>query len=95
MGAAFGGGNSAGVFGATGATSFLGKTTYVMAFLFMLSSILLVREQGSTVDRGIGTRLEQRDATPETLPVPETITPEVVPNNTTTPETEKETSEPK
>ena len=42
MGAAFGGGNSQGMFGATGATSLLGKLTYGAAFGFVCTSIALV-----------------------------------------------------
>ena len=36
VGAAFGGGNSQGVFGATGATSLLGKMTYAAAAVFFI-----------------------------------------------------------
>ena len=46
VGAAFGGGNTQGVFGASGATSFLGKLTYGAAFIFMLTSITLTIMQG-------------------------------------------------
>lgn len=41
IGAALGGGNSSGVFGAGGATSILGKMTYVAAILFMVTSLTL------------------------------------------------------
>ena len=46
IGAAFGGGNTQGIFGATGATSFLGKLTYGAAAVFMVTSISLVILQG-------------------------------------------------
>lgn len=46
IGAAFGGGNTQGVFGATGATSFLGKLTYGAAVVFMGTAIILVILQG-------------------------------------------------
>lgn len=46
VGAAFGGGNTQGVFGATGATSFLGKLTYAAAFIFMVTAVILVVLQG-------------------------------------------------
>ncbi len=59
VGAAFGGGNSTGLFGASGATSFLGKVTYGMAGIFMLSSIVLSVRAGSSGKTGLGTRLEQ------------------------------------
>ena len=45
IGAAFGGGNSQGVFGATGATSFLGKLTYGAAAVFMCTSLFLTVAQ--------------------------------------------------
>ncbi len=41
MGAAFGGGGSQTLFGATGATTFLGKATTVAAVVFMLTSLTL------------------------------------------------------
>ena len=41
MGAAFGGGGSQTLFGATGATTFLGKATTVAAVVFMLTSLAL------------------------------------------------------
>ena len=41
MGAAFGGGGSNTLFGATGATTFLGKLTTVVAVVFMLTSLTL------------------------------------------------------
>lgn len=59
VGAAFGGGNSQGVFGATGAQNFLGKTTYVIAAIFMASSIGLSMIQGTSGKTGLTERLEQ------------------------------------
>ena len=41
VGAAFGGGNSQGVFGASGATTLLGKLTYAAAAIFMVTSLSL------------------------------------------------------
>jgi preprotein translocase subunit SecG len=41
MGAAFGGGGSNTLFGATGASTFLGKMTTVAAIVFMLTSLTL------------------------------------------------------
>ena len=46
VGAAFGGGDSQGVFGASGATSFLGKLTYAAAFILMLTTLSLAVLQG-------------------------------------------------
>lgn len=53
VGAAFGGGNSAGLFGAAGATSFLGKMTYGMAAVFMITSIWLSIEKGNSGRTGL------------------------------------------
>lgn len=59
VGAAFGGGNSSGIFGATGATSLLGKLTYGAAGVFMLTSITLTVLQGKGGDIGLKERLKQ------------------------------------
>ena len=59
IGAAFGGGNTQGVFGATGATSFLGKLTYGAAIVFMLTSIVLVIFQGGH-KIGLSEKLKQQ-----------------------------------
>ncbi len=60
VGAAFGGGNSTGLFGASGATSFLGKVTYVMAGIFMASSIWLSVSTGKSGHTGLTKKLEQQ-----------------------------------
>jgi preprotein translocase subunit SecG len=60
VGAAFGGGNSQGVFGAAGATSFLGKLTYGMAAIFMVTSISLSTLQGTAGKTGLKERLQQK-----------------------------------
>lgn len=59
VGAAFGGGNSSGIFGATGATSLLGKLTYGAAAVFMLTSITLTVLQGKGGNIGLKERLKQ------------------------------------
>ncbi len=41
MGAAFGGGSSQTLFGSTGASTFLGKATTVVAVIFMITSLAL------------------------------------------------------
>tara|TARA_B100001741_G_C16002600_1_gene347294 strand:+ start:139 stop:516 length:378 start_codon:yes stop_codon:yes gene_type:complete len=46
IGAAFGGGNTQGVFGASGATSLLAKMTYGFAAIFMCTSITLAVMSG-------------------------------------------------
>ena len=59
IGAAFGGGNTQGVFGASGATSFLGKLTYAMGAIFMVSSISLTIIQGKSGDVGLSEKLKK------------------------------------
>jgi len=59
VGAAFGGGNSQGVFGAGGATSFLGKMTYFVAGIFMVTSITLSVIRGQAEKTGLKQRLEK------------------------------------
>ena len=59
MGAAFGGGNSSGIFGATGATSLLGKLTYGAALIFMVTSISLTVIQGKGGDIGLKEKLKR------------------------------------
>ncbi|MBC60950.1 MAG: preprotein translocase subunit SecG [Zetaproteobacteria bacterium] len=59
MGAAFGGGNTQGVFGATGATSFLGKLTYGAAAIFMVTSISLSILQGAGPNSNLGEKLQK------------------------------------
>jgi preprotein translocase subunit SecG len=71
VGAAFGGGNSSGIFGATGATSLLGKLTYGAAAVFMLTSISLTVLQGKGGNIGLKERLKQAG---ETQPAGETGT---------------------
>ena len=63
VGAAFGGGNSQGVFGASGATSFLGKLTYGAASVFMVTSISLVILQGAGGDVGLSRKLKLENQT--------------------------------
>lgn len=70
VGAAFGGGNSAGLFGASGATSFLGKVTYAMAGIFMVSSIALSVMKGNTGRTGLSKRLEEAAEGKKDAPAP-------------------------
>ena len=63
VGAAFGGGNTQGVFGASGATSFLGKLTYGAAAIFMVTSVYLTIVQGGGGSVGLSEKLKaQTDA---------------------------------
>jgi preprotein translocase subunit SecG len=72
VGAAFGGGSSSGVFGATGATSLLGKLTYGAAAVFMVTSIVLTVLQGTKGDIGLEKALQERAAASATpAPSPE------------------------
>jgi preprotein translocase subunit SecG len=64
MGAAFGGANSSGFFGATGATSLLGKLTYGAAGVFMVTSIWLTMLQGKGGNVGLREKLEQANPAP-------------------------------
>ena len=71
VGAAFGGGSSSGVFGATGATSLLGKLTYAAAVVFMMTSVGLTIMQGKGGDIGLEKALQERaaaSATPSPSP---------------------------
>ena len=47
MGAAFGGGGSQTLFGATGASTFLSKLTTIAAIVFMLTSLVLAYKAGN------------------------------------------------
>ncbi len=76
VGAAFGGGNSSGVFGATGATSLLGKLTYGAAFIFMLTSISLTVMQGKGGDIGLKEKLKQGSAETTTPAAPAAAAPQ-------------------
>lgn len=76
VGAAFGGGNSQGLFGATGATSFLGKLTYGAALVFMVTSITLTIHQGKSGKIGLKERLSDGAVPAESVPVSAAAAPE-------------------
>ncbi|MDD9949958.1 MAG: preprotein translocase subunit SecG [Zetaproteobacteria bacterium] len=67
VGATFGGGNTQGVFGASGATSFLGKLTYGTAIMMLFSTITLTNLMGRSGNVGLSDRLKQESAPEETL----------------------------
>jgi preprotein translocase subunit SecG len=73
VGAAFGGGNTQGVFGAGGATSFLGKLTYGAAAIFMITSISLVILEGKSGHVGLSDKLkaQQQETVQPTVSEPE------------------------
>lgn len=83
VGAAFGGGNTQGVFGATGATSFLGKLTYAAAVIFMITSISLVTLRGGR--SGLTKQLEEQSKHEEQLKQENQPAPAVTPQGTTAP----------
>ena len=64
MGAAFGGGASQTLFGSSGASTFLSKTTTVVAVVFMLTSLTLAyltsHDAGSSLMEKAGTAVEGR-----------------------------------
>ena len=70
VGAAFGGGSSSGLLGATGATTLLGKLTYAAAGIFMVTSISLSVIQGKSGDVGLGKRLQEKAAAAVASPSP-------------------------
>jgi preprotein translocase subunit SecG len=69
IGAAFGGGNSSAVFGAAGATTFLGKLTYAAAAIFMVTSISLTIMESGQGDVGLKERLKKAQQTSGELPL--------------------------
>jgi preprotein translocase subunit SecG len=82
MGAAFGSGASATVFGSAGAGNFLSRTTAVLAALFFLTSLALAwfamqkGEQESLVERQAAIEQSAQPAAPSDLPaVPEAAPP--------------------
>ena len=64
VGAAFGGGNASGVFGASGANAFLTKLTYGAAGLFMFTSIGLTVLQRNAAKSGLLEKLEATSGAP-------------------------------
>lgn len=70
VGAAFGGGNSSGLFGATGANKFLTRLTYGAAGIFMLTSIALTVLQGRAGKTGLMEKLGNSTPTQTEQAVP-------------------------
>ena len=75
MGAAFGGGASGSLFGATGSANFLSRTTAVLATLFFLSSLGLAYLATSRPKEGGGTIMD-RDRPKQEQPAKPAATPE-------------------
>ena len=74
VGAAFGGGNSSGVFGASGAQSLLAKLTYAAAAVFMVTSLTLTKMQSHGGDIGLKEKLKHAGEQTTTPPIGETPT---------------------
>ncbi|MDD2407235.1 MAG: preprotein translocase subunit SecG [Tepidiphilus sp.] len=72
-GAAFGGGSSASLFGASGGANFLSRTTAVLATLFFLTSLALTYLASQRLDQGSGSVMEA--APIEALPQPSAPVP--------------------
>lgn len=85
MGAAFGGGSSNTLFGATGASTFLGKMTTVAAVVFMLTSLILAYMASNRRSTSV---LVDQPAAEQTIPEPTTETAPPAATTTTQPTTE-------
>jgi len=70
VGAAFGGGNSSGLFGASGANTFLTRLTYGAAGIFMFTSIGLTVLQRQASRTGLMNKLQESSAAPSAAPAP-------------------------
>ena len=68
IGAAFGGGNSQGFFGASGANTFLSRLTYVCAGIFMITSVTLSVMQSNSGKTGLTEKLEKLGESQEATP---------------------------
>ena len=95
MGAAFGGGSSNTLFGATGASSFLGKMTTAVAVVFMLTSLILAysatKRTGSSV---LSDQPAVQQSTTETETAPPATETTTEPATETTPGVETTTTAP-
>ncbi len=92
MGAAFGGGGSNTLFGATGATTFLSKMTTAVAIIFMLTSLVLAY---MTANRGTTSILSDQPAVEQPAPAaPAATEPAAEPQPATQSNTQSEDSKP-
>ncbi len=69
MGATFGGGGGQALFGGTGATTFLGKATTVIAIVFMLTSLILAYKSGHVTSTSVMDGAPSAVQTPVDQPV--------------------------
>lgn len=92
MGAAFGGGSSNTLFGATGASTFLSKMTTVAAVVFMLTSLILAYKATNRSNSSILSDQPAVETTTETAPPAETV-PQTT-TDTAAPAAESTTTEP-
>lgn len=73
-GAAFGAGSSGGVFGARGATTFLGKATRYLIITFFVTSLLLARSYAQK-DQGGESKVPETNTSAPPLAVPNQVAP--------------------
>jgi preprotein translocase subunit SecG len=85
MGAAFGSGASGSLFGATGSSNFMSKSTAVAAAVFFASTLGLVyasNNRTSTVDAGVMGRAVVAPATAPAKAAPAPVNPNAIPATT-------------
>jgi preprotein translocase subunit SecG len=85
VGAAFGGGNSSGLFGASGANKFLTRLTYGAAGIFVFTSIMLTVMQGRAAKTGLLEKLQSSSTAPAELAPPSDAAAPVAPNEPAAP----------
>ena len=79
MGAAFGGGSSGSLFGATGSANFLSRLTAVMATVFFLTSLSMAYIATHKPKAGGGGVMDSVPGVPKAPAVPATPSPAVIP----------------
>lgn len=97
MGAAFGSGSAGSLFGSTGASNFLSKTTGVLAAIFFISSLGLTylsshRQSGSVMQSAPVTTEKKVDSAATIAPAAPTVTPAPGAPATTAPTTVEPTT---
>lgn len=97
MGAAFGSGSAGSLFGSTGASNFLSKTTGVLAAIFFISSLGLTymsshRQSGGVMQSAPVTTEKKVDSAATIVPAAPTVTPAPGAPATTAPTTVEPTT---